>query len=447
MVHNGGRMYKDKWKKLLSTKRYGKNNEQDREEYRSDFHKDYDRIVFSSSFRRLGRKTQVHPMANHDHIHTRLTHSMEVSSVGRSLGNHIGAYLQSEGELPDNITPDDIASIVQAACLAHDIGNPPFGHAGEYAIRHWFRENQNKLAYDNPHDLKDLTMFEGNAQGYRVVSKIENNFNQGGLQLTYATLGTLVKYPWSSGHVNADNNEKYNFFTSEREEAVEVFRELGLKVGQNLCRHPLSYLMEAADDICYKILDIEDALELDMLRFEEVSEIFELLAGNEKSVQPKNDHHHNLTNRNLVIPLRSKAIENLINQCVVAFKTNYFSIMDGSFQGDLIAHIGDIETIGLKKAKQVTNENIFLHQRKIELEIGAYTTLGNMLDAFVTAINEIKRGEPSFKSRRLLDLVGQKPNIDKLSHHECYMLVMDQISGMTDNHATYIANQLAGRGL
>ncbi|EHH1283291.1 deoxyguanosinetriphosphate triphosphohydrolase [Vibrio parahaemolyticus] len=438
-------MSKEKWEKLLSTKRYGQNHVKDKEQYRSDFHKDYDRIVFSSAFRRLGRKTQVHPMANHDHIHTRLTHSMEVSSVGRSLGNHIGAFLQSEDELPDNITPDDIASIVQAACLAHDIGNPPFGHAGEYAIRHWFSENLDKLAYDNPHELKDLTIFEGNAQGYRVVSKIESNFNQGGLRLTYATLGTLVKYPWSSGHANADIKNKYNFFTSERNDAVDVFRELGLKVGQNICRHPLSYLMEAADDICYKILDIEDALELNILRFEEVSEIFRLLAGQESS-DIQNAKDSNLTNRNRIIPLRSKAIENLIEQCVIAFKTNYFSIMDGSFEGDLISHIGDVEKVGLTKAKDVTNNNIFLHQRKIELEIGAYTTLGNMLDAFITAINEIKLGKPTFKSKRILDLVGPTPSIDQMSHHECYMRVMDLVSGMTDNHATYIANQLAGRG-
>jgi len=440
-------MHKEKWKKLLSTKRYGDSHGQGKEEYRSDFHKDYDRIVFSSSFRRLGRKTQVHPMANHDHIHTRLTHSMEVSSVGRSLGNHIGAYLQSEGELPDNITPDDIASIVQAACLAHDIGNPPFGHAGEYAIRHWFLENQNKLAFDNPHDIKDLTMFEGNAQGYRVVSKTENNVNKGGLRLTYATLGTLVKYPWSSKHKNAETKKKYSFFTLERGEAGEVFKDLGLNVDKNLCRHPLSYLMEAADDICYRILDIEDALELDMLRFGEVSEIFELLAGNKTPIQSNKDENHiHLTNRNLVIPLRAKAIENLISQCVVAFKTNYRAIMDGSFQGDLISQIEGDEKTGLEKAKRVTDNNIFLHQRKIELEIGAYTILGNMLDAFITAINEIKDGKPSFKSQRLLDLVGQKPDIDTLSHHECYMLVTDQISGMTDNHATYIANQLAGHG-
>jgi len=431
------------WNKLLSKKRLNKPEESSALDGRSEFHKDYDRIVFSSAFRRLGRKTQVHPLSNHDHIHTRLTHSIEVGSVGRSLGHNVGVFLETENELPSGISPQEIGAIVQAACLAHDIGNPPFGHAGEYAIRHWFKENGSKLALNVESERNDFEIFEGNAQGLRVVASIENNYQAGGLRLTYATLGTLIKYPWFSYHELAKSKGKFNFFQSEKNIAQELMQELGLESSSDhqYLRHPLSYLMEAADDICYKILDIEDALELNILRFDDVSTILNNLAGIEEEYSDESSDDFRIWR------LRSTAINNLINKVTEIFKSNYCEIIAGNFSGDLISKINGIEAIGIDKAKKVTQENIFLNRRKIELELGSYETLDRILTAFVEAANEVKKEKVSFKSQRVMDLMGVNKFTKDMSYHECYLRITDMVSSMTDNHATHVANQLLGRAL
>ena len=435
------------WQPLLSQKRLNKNNSSTAVEARSEFHKDYDRIVFSSAFRRLGRKTQVHPLSHNDHIHTRLTHSIEGGSVGRSLGLIVGEFLRKNTYLPSGMLSHEIGAIVQAACLAHDIGNPPFGHAGEFAIRHWFKENSNKLKL-TPLEKNDFEIFEGNAQGFRVVSKTENHYNNGGLRLTYATLGTLIKYPWFSDHARAQNHGKFNFFQSERNIVENISHELGLiHIDNNhYCRHPLSYLMEAADDICYKILDIEDALELGMLNFDEVSAIFTKIAGIESTYH--NDVAEDQTSRRRISHIRSKAIENLINTCADIFIANYVDIMHGKYTSELIKDIHGIVKDGIHEAKDVTTNNIFLNRRKIELEIGSYATLETILDAFIVATNELKsENSISFKSKRILDLMGANVPKENLSYHECYLRVTDWVSGMTDSYATHVANQLSGRAL
>ena len=436
------------WNRLLCKKRLNKDSCPEKTEGRSEFHKDYDRIVFSSAFRRLGRKTQVHPLSNNDHIHTRLTHSIEVGSVGRSLGLLVGNFLSKEGQLPAGISPQEIGEIVQAACLAHDIGNPPFGHAGEFAIRQWFKENGDKLKLDNQRERNDFELFEGNAQGFRVVATVENHYNCGGLRLTYASLGTLIKYPWFSDHPHAIRYGKFNFFHSEKQIIEELSQELGLEKNglQQYCRHPLSYLMEAADDICYRILDIEDALELGMLRFDDISGIFNKLAG--KSDTYHDDIGENHTARRRISQLRSSAIENLINRCVDVFIARYADIMAGTYTSELIKDIGGVVREGMAEAKNVTNKNIFLNRRKIELEIGSYATLERILNAFITATNEFKAGGSiSFKSQRVLDLMGANKVDINASYHECYLRVTDLVSGMTDYHATHVANQLSGRAL
>ncbi|WP_395354816.1 deoxyguanosinetriphosphate triphosphohydrolase [Vibrio sp. D3] len=435
------------WNQLLSTKReHSAEASHNDDTSRSEFHKDYDRIVFSSAFRRLGRKTQVHPLSNHDHIHTRLTHSIEVGSVGRSLGNKIGAFLHSRGELPSEYSPDDIGTIVQAACLAHDIGNPPFGHAGEFAIRHWFKENTDLLLLTTAGERSDLTIFEGNAQGLRVVSRVEDNLNEGGLRLTYTTLACLIKYPWFSDNALASSKGKFNFFQSEKELVHKLADELGLWHGTSIMRHPLSYLMEAADDICYKILDIEDALELGMLDFKRVEKIFSHLAGASEVISSPVPSQHTLRKR--IVPLRAKAIENLIEQAVEAFEENYDDIMNGNFQGDLIARLTGNEKIGLDDAKDITTNNIFLSRRKIELELGAYSIMETILESFVIAIKELHSESPiHFKSKRVIDLMGANKITSEMTEYECYMRVMDMVSGMTDNHAVHIANQLSGRAI
>lgn len=283
------------WDKLLSKKRDSGNDtyEVDKQEdyYRSSFHRDYDRIIFSKSFRRLSNKTQVHPLSKNDHVHDRLTHSLEVASVGRSLGLRVGEFLMKKDK---TINPYDIAYIVQTACLAHDIGNPPFGHAGEEVIKEWFIKNKEKEF------LKDLTLEEkddfqhldGNAQSLRIVTQIENSSFNGGMRLTFATLGTLVKYPYSSDNCKISGKSKFNFFQSEKVFCDLLFDELGLKQEDgSYRRHPLSFLMEASDDICYGLLDLQDALELGIVALNEVKDIFYLLCGEEKINEIYDDEH------------------------------------------------------------------------------------------------------------------------------------------------------------
>ncbi|MBO4300140.1 MAG: dNTP triphosphohydrolase, partial [Desulfovibrio sp.] len=241
---------------------------------RTPFLADYDRIVFSSSFRRLGRKTQVHPLVRNDHIHNRLTHSLEVSCVGRSLGLSVGEELRRAGDLPDPFTPEHLGQILQAACLAHDIGNPPFGHAGEEAIRDWFAEAVKgpyfrELTQDV---LADFLCFDGNAQGFRVINTLENNKDRGGLRLTFPVIATLVKYPCSSSEARGRGRNKFNFYAAERDLFGEVLTTLGLSVGSGFTRHPLSYLLEAADDICYRIIDMEDARELGIITYADITQ-------------------------------------------------------------------------------------------------------------------------------------------------------------------------------
>ncbi|CNJ61767.1 deoxyguanosinetriphosphate triphosphohydrolase [Yersinia enterocolitica] len=432
------------WESLLSEKRHGHNCEQSRDdEIRSEFFRDYDRIVFSPSFRRLARKTQVHPLSFNDHIHNRLTHSIEVGSVGRSLGFAVGEIIKKN--LPKGVDATTIASIVQAACMAHDIGNPPFGHAGEYAIRHWFKENIKILSENlTPREINDLIYFEGNAQGLRVVSNIENHANDGGLRLTYATLGSLIKYPWGSDHELAIKKDKFNIFSSENDLFKDLCNTLGLIPKDDkgrVCRHPLSYLMEAADDICYKIIDIEDALEIGVLRFSDVSDIF-------VDISERNDiedYGDSSPIRQRIIPYRSAAIDNLIKRSVTIFIDNYDDIMSGNFDEDILSRIDGKVAIAIKKAKEITKNNIFSTRRKIELEVGSYSTIGVLLNSFIAAIDDkiSNKENMSFKSGSILKLIDIKID-DNISFYDGYLLVTDFISGMTDNYATFIAKQISG---
>ena len=441
-------MQKMSWDKLLSDKRDASTIEdpQDiRQDIRSEFFRDYDRIVFSSAFRRLARKTQVHPLSFNDHVHNRLTHSIEVSSVGRSLGYAIGQRLKEmPDELPENVTPSTISSIIQAACVAHDIGNPPFGHAGEYAIRQWFSENKDKLkSFSSDRKKNDLIKFEGNAQGLRVVSTLENHLNDGGLRLTFATLGTLIKYPWPSDHPKAIDKSKFNILSSEEDSFLKISSELGLiDLGNGeYSRHPLSYLMEAADDICYKIIDIEDAIELGILRFDDVLEFFKKIS-NDNDVD---EYGEEIFARRRFIPLRSAAIESLINSVSDAFMVIFDAIMAGSFTGDLFTCLsGSIQT-GLISIKDLTKKNIFSSRRKVELEVGSYSTIEILLDAFISAVDEYEENKEdmSFKARRILALLDE-PIDQNAERYENYLRIVDFVSGMTDNYATYIAKQITG---
>lgn len=410
---------------------------------RSHFHKDHDRVVFSSAFRRLGRKTQVHPLSLNDHIHTRLTHSIEVASVGRSLGLMVGARIADD--LPPWVTPSDLAAIVQAACLAHDIGHPPFGHAGEYAIRDFFQRHVDGdlLCELSKEELRDLCLFEGNAMGFRVVTQTEYHQFAGGMRLTYPTLGALMKYPWTARHAGA--KEKFGCFLTEQSQLHAIADKLQLprKDEDQYARHPLVFLLEAADDICYTILDLEDALELGILQYDEVEAVILQLCGLNSAIEY--GANERLSPRRRISALRGRAMDCMLHSALKAFMSNKTAIMQGSYRGELLLQ-GDQEVAkGVSAGKRLAQQKVFRNARKSELEIGAFSTLGTLLDVFCHAVFEQHHNEhPSFRARRVLDLMGANAPDAHTSLYHAYMRVLDYVGGMTDNYATYLAHQIGG---
>ncbi|GAA3927739.1 deoxyguanosinetriphosphate triphosphohydrolase [Litoribacillus peritrichatus] len=440
-----------KWESLLSRERLGKLAITEAELARSPFHKDHDRIVFSGAFRRLGKKTQVHPVDENDHVHTRLTHSLEVGCVGRSLGTRVGEYLSEA--TPEWVQPDDIGVIVQAACLAHDIGNPPFGHSGEDAIRHWFHEADEKgmLTELSEAEKNDLLNFEGNAQGLRILTQLEYHLFDGGMRLTYATLGAYLKYPWTSLCLenNPANKGKYGCNQSELEIMKAIADKLGLiqLSDDTWCRHPLVYLMEAADDICYALLDLEDGLEMNILPYDEIEQLmFDLLQGDIPETYRKiNDTG---TGRRKLSMLRGKAIDHLVSATAKTFIEKQDDILNGRLQGDLVDHLPERAKTCVLAAKNMAKERIFNSRNKTLLEVGAYSVLEELMSAFCGAVHQFNQGQGlSYKNKRIIDLMEYRAPQEDWSLYQCYMRVIDFIAGMTDRYAITMAQQISGRPL
>ena len=438
------------WQQLLSATRLkGRSRHALDDVGRSPFHKDHDRVVFSGSFRRMGRKTQVHPFAENDHIHSRLTHSLEVGCVGRSLGMMVAELLQDD--LPLHISAADLGVIVQSACLAHDIGNPPFGHAGEYAIRDWFlqAQKQGRLEGLTEAQQSDLVTFEGNAQGFRMVTQVEYNQFAGGMRLTYATLGTFLKYPWTASY--ADSNGKFSCYQTELSLLQEATHGLGLiqLEDQRWCRHPLVYLVEAADDLCYALLDLEDGLEMEILRYHEVEQILRQIAGGEPVGYSA---LAGASNRRRIAALRGAAMERVVAAVSEQFVLHQEELLSGSFDRDLIDACEPDIAQGVAEAKHLAEERIFNHPRKAKLEIGAYTTLGVLLESFCGAVEELDQlshgqslEQLSFKHKRVLALIGENIPGPEWNRYEAYRRVLDFIGGMTDNYAVDLAQEMGGR--
>jgi dGTPase len=436
------------WQTLLNQERLGKPLSSE-EPGRSPFHKDHDRVIFSGAFRRLGRKTQVHPVTSNDHIHTRLTHSLEVSCVGRSLGMRVGEVLRDE--LPAWCDPADLGMIVQSACLAHDIGNPPFGHSGEDAIRHWFQQAAGRGWLDEMSEIErsDFLNFEGNAQGFRVLTQLEYHQFDGGMRLTYATLGTYLKYPWSAQHAEAQGYKKHKFscYQSELPILQNVAQKLGLPqiAEHRWARHPLVYLMEAADDICYALIDLEDGLEMNLLDYPEVESLLLGLVGDDLPETYRMLGPNDSRRRKLAI-LRGKAIEHLTNAAARAFVEQRDSLLAGTLRGDLVEHMHGPARYCVQQAKATAREKIFQDKRKTLHEIGAYTTLEILLNAFCGAALEQHGGRtPSFKHRRVLDLLGNNAPDPRRPLHHAFLRMIDFIAGMTDSYASEMALELTGR--
>ena len=450
------------WAKLFSAQRLGSSKKAPAQDSaRSSFHKDYDRLVFSHSFRQLNQKTQVHPLTNQLGIHTRLTHSLEVSCIGRSLGVMAAEKLHDklDGGLPDGVMPADVGVIVQAACLAHDIGNPPFGHAGEYAIRDWFMHSERQAMIQNmsSNEQLDLLAYEGNAQGFRILTRNEHHPDMGGMRLTCATLGAFMKYPWLASHSNElyqgkpiSNVQKFGCFYSEVMQLEELAACLSLPRSQQhegFARHPLAYLLEAADDICYALIDLEDGINLNMLTYDEVATIFYELIGERPSSISLPAH---MSVRQHLASLRARAMMRLVNAVTDAFVANSDAMLAGTLSGSLFAHCDTSVQSGISQAKDLAREKIFNHPSKVRMELMANQCLHRLLDAFMPLTwSHQQSTSMSFEQQRLLRLL--QPHLDeqhRVLSDDIYrnmLNVLDFITGMNDHEAYQLAQELQGR--
>lgn len=447
------------WSKLLSRTRFKISQNQEIETFtkissqeesstlRSDFHVDADRIIFCGSFRRLGRKTQVHPFARHDLTHNRLTHSVEVASVGRSIGNRVGVMLKDAGFLPENYTPSDIGSIVQTACFAHDMGNPPFGHAGEFALRDWFLQPNNHIYLEELSDAEknDIQTYEGNAHSLRIVLSLEMYRNFGGMRLTSAGLGTLLKYPWTSSYSLAIQKGKFNIYQTELPIVRKVMEELGLIEIETDCwvRHPLSYLMEAADDICYGLMDLEDAVDIGIISTNEFERILSPMADVSETWTTNSKQQY-------CAMLRGIAIGNAINSVADTFMKHHYDLLNGTFQGkDLIGLTNDDVRNALIEAKKFASQNIYTHDEKVMTEIASFPCIASILSLLVPAAYAFIKNKPlNYSQKRVLESLLLNNPIDKQdSLYIAYMKILDYIGGMTDDAAARMAREVSGIGM
>lgn len=446
------------WDRLLDNTRLGGRPPKS-EIGRSPFHSDHDKVIFSGAFRRLARKTQVHPLATNDHVHNRLTHSLEVACVGRTLGVRVGQALLNERLIPEQHSASDIGDIVQTACLAHDIGNPPFGHTGEEAIRHWFSNDVGATLIEHlsVSEATDLRRFEGNAQGFRVLTTAEYHPHDGGMRLTYASLGAFIKYPWLAADATSGLRplkDKYGIYRSELDLFNEVADATGLrKLGDGWrCRHPLANLMEVSDDFCYAILDLEDGVEMGILDWDKVFEILSLVLDDQQKNQLMKDMQGMKVGRRLSL-VRGKVISAFVDAGAAAFMDNHDKIMSGGAFGILDKCDRNVRDC-VAAAKALARDEIFQHPRKVELEIGAYSTISTLLDvSCAAALNYVRNGGVAdSKTIRVVDLLGldlvSMGDGRKLSRdYAAIMQVLDYVSGMTDNYAMHLARQFNGLGL
>ncbi|MEI6890706.1 MAG: deoxyguanosinetriphosphate triphosphohydrolase [Pontiella sp.] len=427
------------WERLLAGTRLLDKRNRTSDAARTHFHRDYDRIAFSHPFRRLADKTQVHPLSPNDHVHSRLTHSLEVSIVGRSLGMAVGEQLT----LPNALTPTHVGQILQAACLMHDLGNPPFGHAGEDAIQRWFSKAQNAHHIQGLTDaqISDFQCFEGNAQAFRIVANLEHNPGNGGMQLTGATLGALMKYPWTSDRIKT--KKKFGAFQAEQPLMEAVAQQTGMQEEEpgRYIRHPLAFLAEAADDICYRIIDLEDAFEIGLLSFDTVRTMLEDIGQTQASTS--------LSERNQLSYLRAMSISKAVQAVAQVFIENESTLLAGAlpFSTDLISLCPDGIKQPLDSAKTFAAKHVYTDPRKMGLQLGGYKLLGNLLELFCTAVRErIDKKKISYHCEQAIALLKfEAPNYgDEL--YPSLLKVTDYISGMTDQYASRMARQLNGMG-
>ena len=442
------------WSTLISAKRFGLEEfHEARRENRSEFQRDYDRLIFSAPFRRLQNKTQVFPLPGSIFVHNRLTHSLEVSCVGRSLGNNIAkALLERDAELR-NTCVSEVGSIVSAACLAHDLGNPPFGHSGERAISTFFSEGKGlELRAPQPDGTRltdaqwqDLTHFEGNANAFRLLTHQFEGRRKGGFVLTYSTLASIVKYPYSSSL--AGEKGKFGFFTSEESSFRRIADELGMvrlnDAPLKYARHPLVYLVEAADDICYQLMDIEDAYKLKILTPQETRDLLIGYFADERKAHIERTLHIVDDANEQVAYLRSSVIGLLTGECTRVFLEHEADILAGTFEGSLIKHIAPTPAQAYRCCAEVAGQKIYRSRDVLDIELAGFRIISTLLELMTDAV----RSPWKTYSRLLIDRVSSQYNMQAPTLYERVQAVLDYVSGMTDVFALDLYRKINGNSL
>ena len=439
------------WVQLISNCRLGQEHRHlERHDERTEFKRDYDRLIFSAPFRRLQNKTQVFPLPGSIFVHNRLTHSLEVASVGMSLGNDVARALCKENrDFIDTLVPE-IGQIVATACLAHDLGNPPFGHSGEKAIQTFFTEGKGAYLKDkvSPEFWNDITRFDGNANAFRLLTHSFKGRREGGFAMTYSTLASIVKYPFPAG---AATKNKFGFFTSERMHYEALALKLGIpqlsaeKGKERWARYPLVYLVEAADDICYEIMDLEDAFKLKILTYDETMQLmldFFDEMGKNRIIERISDEH--LTDQNEKIQyLRACVIGKLENECVNTFLQHEEEILAGTFSGSLIDHISPLQHEAYITCTRISKARIYKSRPVLDVELSGYRIMATLMELMIEAIEHPER----YYSQQLIDRVSSQYDISSPDLETRLMAVVDYISGMTDVYALDVYQKICGISL
>ena len=439
------------WKQLLSTNRYGKEpdtKEVNLEVIRTEFQRDYDRLIFSSAFRRLQNKTQVFPLPGSVFVHNRLTHSLEVASIGRSLGNIVAGKIVNEVEPEVRPHLDELGTIVSVAGLAHDLGNPPFGHSGESAISNFFENGDGRTLQKEMTDAEwaDLTNFEGNANLLRLLTHQFKGRRAGGMSLTYACLAAMIKYPFAS--TERTRKGKYGYFQSERDAFLSIAEATGLacldaKRGI-YARSPLAYLMEAADDIAYMIMDIEDAHKLGILSFDETRERLSSFFDGEnlsKFRQKLDSVKDVVTDSNeLVAFLRAMSINHLTQRTSEVFTNHCDEIMNGTFSGSLVKNLPEKIETEYEESSDMSVRKIYNNRSVVKVEITGYNVLKTLVEEFLQATLEPNTNY----SRKLLQLIPEQYKTDNLTTYDKCRSILDFVSGMTDLYAMDLYKLIRG---
>lgn len=423
---------------------------------RTDFQRDFDRIIFSSAFRRLQNKTQVFPLPGSVFVHNRLTHSLEVSSVGRSLGSIIGefifdTYKNDLTEDSKNFYLHNLGNVIAAACLCHDVGNPAFGHSGEDAIASYFERNEKDLKVKfNEKEWADLVNFEGNANAIRVLAQRQQGKDDGGIQLTFSTLASIAKYPCEAVAKKKGiiHRKKFGFFQNEKDIFLEIAKSTNLILENEepyiFKRHPFVWLVEAADDICYNIIDMEDAHRLGIVSTSDCENLFfELIKSESSDTEKVKNKLASISNENEKISyLRAKTINALINKSLEIYKHNFETILQGNLNNGLL-DIYKSENRALQDIESFSIEKIYNHKAVVEIENAGYNVMYELLDHFIPSILKPEDERKSY-DKKALKLLPRQFVYEEGTDYQKVLGVIDFVSGMTDNFATDLYRKIKG---